>query len=179
MELYFKLLQINEVLNYYNADVIHINCRRCENFGNNWSCPPHDFDEKQYLSTYEFHYMVVLKINKSHSITQDYHYYRKIIGKRLLSIEKKFLSAEALYAGNCFQCEICTRVDHFPCVKKELLRYSYEAMGIELLTLIEEQLNLKKNEGLKIISGIMFNGQQQLISIKNELKGLKNELLSL
>lgn len=179
MEFNYKLLDCQTLLTYYNEDVIKINCSNCENHGKNWSCPPHTFDEKTYLSHYEFHYLIVLKIDDSQTIEKDYHTYRKIIGNKLLTIENKFLNAEILYAGHCYHCETCTRNENSKCKYPTLMRYSYESLGIALLKLVADEFYLKKNEGLKIVLGIMFNEKKQAATIEDELKELSHELLSL
>lgn len=134
---------------YRDKDFLNC-CKKCNNYGKNWSCPPVDFDAEEYLKKYkniELHLIKIVFTKEEIEESQGkdlYGYSLKILQdfkenytKTLMERERE-TGAEILYPGSCFHCKNCQRLDNKPCVKPEKFRYSMDTFGINITKLAEE-----------------------------------------
>ncbi|MBN2794516.1 MAG: hypothetical protein JXR88_03855 [Clostridia bacterium] len=127
---------INELLKHY--DPIHVEeaCKSCGNYNKVWSCPPLQLDVKDWIESFS---KIIIRIHKIQFLQPNLHKdemlkvfesERQAFGQFLMSEELS--GDQCLIAGHCFQCEFCTKEKNLPCVKKDKMRYSLEALGFEV-----------------------------------------------
>lgn len=136
-----------EVLrNHVAPDVITKLCRDgCINFNKKWSCPPHaekfDILSKpfsraiitcMYIYTDEFCYVQnkYLRIKAANMVL-------KKLSNHLAREAEQTLGAYALLNGSCTLCRPCECKKGLPCKRPEQLRYSMEATGINVASLLQ------------------------------------------
>lgn len=125
-------------------------CRSCSLYGQQWSCPPLDFDTKDRLSQYPDTtvYAAVIDV-PSHTPMQQsdiilspvrHHLEELVLGKERL---EGGWSASTI--GHCMHCpdSICTRPGGKPCRHPELVRPSLEALGFDVSSILAETLGLR------------------------------------
>jgi len=117
----------------------------CPNFGRKWSCPPFspayiDFATKR---RYLYIWLIQIKMNQFTYIKNDY-LKIKAANSILKSRADKYLREIALKygvyisTGSCRFCKPCKRKIEQSCANPEKKTYSYEAMGIDVGTLVEK-----------------------------------------
>lgn len=131
-ELIEKEVTIKELLKYYNKDKVEGYCKNCQNYKKIWSCPPHDFDPYDFLCQYKSAQVYCKKVIFNKDLSQDevldiFQKERRKFSDHLMSLEDNSL---ALIAGNCYQCEICSRQKNEACILRDKRRYSLEALGL-------------------------------------------------
>lgn len=139
LEIEYKLVTIDILLDYYNLEKIEGYCKNCVSYNKMWSCPPHDFDPYKYIKKYNYAYIISGKIilnkdefndNYKEQINEVFQNARIEFSDKLIDLEKDFDFSEALIAGKCYQCEMCTKEINKPCILKNKLRYSLESLGL-------------------------------------------------
>lgn len=127
-------------------------CRECPNYGNNWMCPPFDFDPADIWRSYDKVRLVVLQIKpegeeEGESAEERA---RRIIGAEkkkllleLLDEEKKIKGSLSFFAGSCQLCEKCARGDGLPCRRPDMARHSIESIGADVSAALKKYLGLE------------------------------------
>lgn len=143
---------------YQNLAVFHAFCHRCPNYGQQWVCPPFDFDVNEILDRYSrvrlFGYKLILpdeltvrplskemrKEIGSGCLTSV----RSIIDPEIMDLEESMPGSRAFYAGSCHLCDPlkCTRISDpvMPCRFPDKARNSLENFGFDLGRTAEELL---------------------------------------
>lgn len=145
-----KKVSMNELLKYHNPELIKTYCKSCPDYEKFWSCPEFNFNTKTYLNNYNYAYIIAGKLfthniekilneytnldynNTSEIISYLYKLVRKSFDKNMLKIEKAFPNTCALFAGRCYICDECERISNNACTYPESMRYSLEALGMEV-----------------------------------------------
>lgn len=112
-----------------------IKCTTCAQYNKNPSCPPKAPDyflAKEWLSSYNK--AILLKCFIDNNFFEDQ---KREMLRMLLEKEKQFFSqnkfyAYALFPGNCNLCENCSYQHTNACLKPTFVRYSLDAVGIEI-----------------------------------------------
>jgi len=112
-----------------------IKCTTCPQYNQNPSCPPKApefFLAREWILSYKKALLIKCFIDSNYFESQK----REML-KMLLDKEKDFFSqnkfyAYALFPGNCNLCEECTYKKTKVCSKPSLVRYSLDAVGIEI-----------------------------------------------
>ena len=113
-------------------------CRECPNYGKKWACPPYGFDSMEIWEKYS---SIILDAKKAllsdDERDGDYRVIRapvkKELSSELLALEASVPGSLALFAGGCDVCAECARGSGEPCVRPELMRYSVESIGGDVL----------------------------------------------
>ncbi|MFD3156036.1 DUF2284 domain-containing protein [Haloimpatiens sp. FM7330] len=156
----FKITKtsIDNLMKYFKLETIRKYCTSCPNFNKNWSCPNYTFDEKDYITNYNFAYVISSKLyfkdiqdtindlkTKNKSDKQiSYEIYlqlRKNVDKKMFDIEQLFPNTTILLGGSCNKCAKCTRLENKPCLHPENIRYSLESLGFEVSSITKNLLN--------------------------------------
>lgn len=155
-----KEISISELLKFFNISTIRSYCKSCPSYNKTWSCPDYDFSEEEYIKKYKFAYIIGAKlyynkiepkINELKSqgkkdmdiSTELYYTLRKIVDKKIFSVENSFKNSKCLLAGKCNLCPTCAKEHNFPCTHPEKLRYSLESLGFEVSSITENILKDK------------------------------------
>lgn len=158
----YKIVEttIDELLKFFKKSTIRGYCKSCPNYQKVWSCPPYDFSEEEYINEYKFAYIIGAKLNYSniqdqinklilnkfdniHISTNIYYSLRKIVDKKMFSVENLFTDSKILLGGKCTLCTECSRQKNNPCLHKDKLRYSLESLGFEVSSITENILKDK------------------------------------
>jgi len=131
-ELIENTVSIDTLLKYYDQDKVENYCKNCENYNRIWSCPPHNFNTYEYLNAYDSADLYALKINipsgtPKEEVLEIFQKERRLFGDKLMAMEDRSI---ALIAGNCYQCELCSRQEGNTCILEDKRRYSLEALGL-------------------------------------------------
>ncbi|HPG92063.1 MAG TPA: DUF2284 domain-containing protein [Clostridia bacterium] len=130
-------------------------CKDCPNYGTLYSCPPYDFDKKEFLQKFSKLKIIALQIlfdkkltNKFYSESEISTVYRNIITPERnsfdsdLLLEEKSINGLALYAGSCNFCQICKRKINQTCEYPDKMRYSIESLGGDVVGLSRDYLGV-------------------------------------
>lgn len=124
-------------------------CRRCPNYGQQWVCPPFDFEVNQFLVPFSTVDIIGYQIMVDPEIAdREYHdteeryqvvrdimdWARAIIDPLMLELEKSRPGSLACYPGSCKLCARghCTRLVGEPCIHPDKARHSLENFGFDL-----------------------------------------------
>lgn len=157
---------LDELKAYYNPVVINKFCSECNKFNKIWSCPPLPFKDIDYISKFQYCYIISGKVyidtipsnllsqmvskalNKYSDISKGkdafsdifnglYYTFRDFNDSKILELEKKYPSATSLVSGRCLICDTCTRMHNIPCIHPDKLRYSLEGLGFDVAGILE------------------------------------------
>lgn len=119
-------------------------CTACPKYGKCWSCPPlksfwRDFPQKHlYLVGAQLLYPKELLV-KSFDKDEMAGFFaahltplKNKITLALIELESLFLHGVTFSSGGCELCQKCTRLDEKPCCKIEKMRYSIDALGVDM-----------------------------------------------
>lgn len=164
----FKIneVSIKELKGYFNPNLVNTYCSKCNKYNKIWSCPPLNFNDDKYISTFKYSYIISGKIyidkvpselksemighalNKYSGISNSkdnfsnvfnalYYSFRELNDSKILNLEEKFPGSTALVSGRCLICNNCTRESNLPCIHPDKLRYSLESLGFDVAEIIE------------------------------------------
>lgn len=152
----YKKISTEKLLEFFEKDFVESLCMRCPNYSKIWSCPSFNLDIVKYFSKYRYAYIIGAKVyykdvadyynsddDLNKIINDVYNNARSIFDKQLLNIELDNDDSKALYAGRCMICEKCSREDNKPCLHYDKMRYSLEALGINVSSITENVLEDK------------------------------------
>lgn len=119
----------------------------CTNFQRKWSCPPYAPLFTDFAADWEKLFVVAMYTDMSQFsyIKNDYLKIRAA-NSILKSRADKFLRCMAakygrwISTGSCRLCKPCKCKTGHPCAHPEIMAYSFEAMGVDVGKLCEEQL---------------------------------------
>lgn len=143
--LFENTVSIDTLMRYHDASKVENYCKNCQNFKNIWSCPPHHFNTKVYLEQFNTAHLFALKIEIPAGTTKDE--VLRIFQEKRRQFSDEIMAKEgdgkALIAGNCYQCQRCTRLDNKPCILEDKRRYSLEALGLIVSEVTKNLLDLE------------------------------------
>ncbi|WP_407414558.1 DUF2284 domain-containing protein [Methanobrevibacter sp.] len=124
-------------------------CKDCEDYGNNWSCPPFDFDVMDVWNSYDKFKLIAFKIDFDDDELSNEYSDKELdfILKRLERMKIKLMNdiyaledenSYALFLGKCNLCMKCTREFGMPCKMPFKMRYSIESLGGNVDQCIED-----------------------------------------
>ncbi len=166
----FKELTIEELIKFHNPKLIKGYCKQCKKYGTVWSCPEFNFNELELLKSYNYVYLIHSKIyirdlckstideyyNNLLNIIPEVKDYKDDMGKNfntlyfsgrlyldnmLLRIEESYKHSLAIVSGRCLYCDPCEKTKGKKCINPEKLRYSLEALSIDVSSLLKYSLN--------------------------------------
>lgn len=126
---------------YVDVEGFLEDCKVCPNYGKIWSCPPYEFDPREYWAQYRTLRLFAVKIifNESYAVktfSQEKGITQNILqevkanlAQKLFEEEGKSPGSVSLSAGSCTECAGCLRLEGKPCCFPEKMRYSIESMG--------------------------------------------------
>lgn len=141
VELITKEMTLETLLTFYDHKKIEGFCKKCNNYNNIWSCPPHNFNTLNHLKQYSRATIILRKINfdldkvNKDDVMAIFQKERRLFSDELLGREEE--GTEVLIAGNCYQCETCNRIHNKACILQDRMRYSLEALGLSVGDLCE------------------------------------------
>lgn len=143
-------IDINSFLEKY-ADTERFlkSCSQCPNFNKRWSCPEYDFDAEAYWRSF-----AALEIYAEQLFTEgksagqaygEYALKKRELDEKLLKMEDG--GSVSLAAGSCARCTPCLREKGEPCVHPDLMRYSIESLGGNVVKIASELLGTEMKWG--------------------------------
>ena len=171
-----------DIYNYMNFDYFTGLCREgCSHYNKSHTCPPNSPKYNDYTKDYENTLLIAMytNIDDKNNISTTHAYLRKVLYDILLPLEKKF---NGLYTdgGRCMYCNKCTYIDNLACRFPEKMRFSMEAMGIDLDIVCREFLNHKivwdesdTKAYCTVLGSINFNGDFKEQNFEKAILNLK------
>lgn len=131
-------------------------CKECHNYGHRWSCPPFDFDAESVLRRYTTVHVIGVKVlydeqtraamdtkEKADAYTAvSVEAVRQRLHPALIGLERIYPDSMAFISGNCKVCQVCARDAGKPCIHPDLMRYSLESFGFDLMALTQDVLGI-------------------------------------
>jgi len=141
-----KEIPLSELMLYYKPEEIHGYCRQCPNHNQYWSCPPHNNSIQDYLSQFNWAYIMGTRVFlNSLPVSMDpikhYHERKKNINLWLINEESRFTDSTVLISGHCEICPTCSRQVGECCSEPSKQRYSLESLGFKISDLITTYFN--------------------------------------
>lgn len=162
-----RICRNTDIHKYMNFDYFTGLCKDgCPHYNLSYTCPPNSPTYTTYTKDYENVLVIAMytDINEENSINDVHPYLRRLLSDILIPLEKEF-DGLLTDGGRCRYCEECTYVDNLPCRFPDKIRFSMEAMGIDLDKVCREILDHKivwNNEESKsyctVLGSINFNG---------------------
>lgn len=137
----------------------------CPHYNLSYTCPPNSPKFTEYTKDYKSSLVIAMYMNvpKGKTINEVHPYLRRILSGLLVPLEK-VLNGLLTDGGRCIYCEKCTYIDNLPCRFPEKLRFSMEAMGLDLDKVCKNVLNHSiiwneddKNSYCTVMGSINFN----------------------
>ncbi|GAA0713835.1 hypothetical protein GCM10008904_28590 [Paraclostridium ghonii] len=158
----------NTLLNkYMDFDYFTGLCKDgCPYYDLSYTCPPNSPKFTEYTKNYEYSLVIVMYMNiDSHNSIETVHpYLRRVLSDLLIPLEKKF-NGLLSDGGRCRYCNKCAYVENLPCRYPDKIRFSMEAMGIDLDKVCKDILNHSilwnennENSYCTVLGSINFNG---------------------
>ncbi|WP_250675090.1 DUF2284 domain-containing protein [Paraclostridium ghonii] len=158
----------NTLLNkYMDFDYFTGLCKDgCPHYDLSYTCPPNSPKFTEYTKNYEYSLVIVMYMNiDSHNSIETVHpYLRRVLSDLLIPLEKKF-NGLLSDGGRCRYCNKCAYVENLPCRYPDKIRFSMEAMGIDLDKVCKDILNHSilwnennENSYCTVLGSINFNG---------------------
>lgn len=137
-----EIVTVDHLYKFYEPERVEGYCQSCENYGKIWSCPPHDFTAKDFLSPYRFALVIGEEVSSEEglSIIDAFQEARRQLGDELMALSES-PSFEVLIAGNCYLCDSCQRLSGKPCLYPSKCKYSLESIGFLVGDIAKEILN--------------------------------------
>ena len=139
MERFEKTIPVKEYIErYIDTDMTFAACRKCENFGSKWSCPPFDFDPVlDFWERYGELTLVCYRMDlgdERDTITDEeltglFFENKKLMDRDLAEMAEARPGSTILAAGSCDVCSRCARKDGLPCRMRGKMHYSIESLG--------------------------------------------------
>jgi len=145
---------------YFKRDKVQSECKACPNYAKYWSCSPYAFDEATFLKQFKYMHIIgrqfevpqedIINIREPDAIAayckEKFDAIKVMTWKTLLEIEDEVKGSLGLIPGNCPICEIqamaCARKTGEPCRNPELMRYSLESLGFDVVDLVKNELEM-------------------------------------
>lgn len=138
---------------YVDLDGFKEKCDACEKNGKFWSCPPFDFDVKEFWEKYNTVFVLAMQVKPDKKyrgqkfddakvqeiLDETLNKANELLAGELYVWEDKMPGSVALSSGSCLYCtKPCAREAGEPCRTPDKMRYSMEAMGANVGKTITE-----------------------------------------
>lgn len=139
---------------YVDVDKFLEICKECNQYGNNWSCPPFDFNPDDIWNSFNKLKIIAFKfdfsseeLNRIYS-TNELNFILKKLERMKVKLMNEIYVLEddnslGLFIGNCNLCMKCTRTIGMQCKMPFKLRYSIESLGGDVDKTIEDIFGYK------------------------------------
>ena len=153
-----------DLIKFMNRDYFLKLCKNgCSNYNKNWSCPPNSPKFDEFSADYTNSLLV--EVTSEVRDKEDYMENRSTLEALLSKMQIDFECLKTS-CGTCNICKRCALLDNKNCYHPEEMRYSMEAMGMDLAKLSEEIFDHKltwnsenkKSNICTSIGSILFNG---------------------
>ena len=143
---YEQDMPIDELLEkYFDYGSTHEKCKACPGYAETWSCPPFDFDPKEFFRQFSTYRIIVDKIDNSQAESVDQA--QEWLFKEKERYDREMRELEAVYPGSygmaaqeCQACKKCARLSGHPCIHPDVMRYGLEALGAFPVKLVHDKL---------------------------------------
>lgn len=162
-----KICKNTDIHKYMNFDYFTGLCRDgCPHYNLSYTCPPNSPTYTEYTKEHENVLVIAMysDVDEKNSISNIHPYLRRVLSDILIPLEKEF-DGLLTDGGRCRYCETCTYVDGLPCRFPDKIRFSMEAMGIDLDKVCSEVLEHKivwnstdSKSYCTVLGSINFNG---------------------
>ena len=132
-----------DLIKYMKRDyLLNLCAEGCPNYNTNWSCPPNSprFDEYSADYTNSLLVQVTSEVEEGEEFMEAYIQNRNTLEDLLSKMQIDFECIKTA-CGSCNLCERCAFLDNKHCYHPEKMRYSMEAMGMDLQKMSEEVFN--------------------------------------
>lgn len=156
----------NDILkNYMDFDYFTGLCKDgCPHYNLSYTCPPNSPKFTYYTKDYDYSLVIAMymEIDKDQTINDIHPYLRKVLSDLLIPLEKE-VNGLLTDGGRCRYCESCTYIDNLPCRYPDKIRFSMEAMGIDLDKVCKDILNHSivwdnnENSYCTVLGSVNFN----------------------
>ena len=157
----------NDILKKYMKFEYFTNlCKEgCPNYNSNYTCPPNSPKFTDYIKGYKSSLVIAMymSIPKHGTIADTHQYLRSVLSDLLIPLEKK-VNGLLTDGGRCLLCKSCAYEDDLPCRFPQKMRFSMEAMGIDLAGVSQDILKhsiIWNNEGensyCTVMGSVNFN----------------------
>lgn len=148
-----QVIPVEKVLaEYVDAPKFLKACSECPNYGKIASCPPYDFDVIDYWRQFKsFHIAAVqgfvpdelreraFSADELNAKTREiFKSMRDSLDGKLEQAERETPDSRMLSAGKCVRCADCACARGLPCRFPELIRYSVESLGGDVVKLLRD-----------------------------------------
>ena len=135
------------ITEYSDKNLFTTLCRTgCINYNKKWSCPPHSPDYQEVSTGWNYLFILYARMELSQFsyVKNDYLKVRaanSILKSRVEKFLRKMAEKHGNYisTGSCRLCKPCMCKKGLPCARPELMKYSFEALGIDVGKLVHEQ----------------------------------------
>lgn len=141
-------IKVTSPATLYKYKLKQVMCGNCPAYNKRWACPPFASENDTIITSKKNANLVSVKIKP----TKKNNIPKKIIDEARIFLDELFYKLETLssnstllLAGSCI-CDFadnCPKLKKFPCVRKNKMRYSLEALGYDVTKISEELLNTK------------------------------------
>lgn len=153
----FNSVHLSEFINkYQHQEKFMAFCKDCHNYNTLWSCPPLQIDANQFLQSFNYIYIIGVKViyhpetiklantpEKVKEITMlTLREVKKKLANELLALEAQIPGSISLASGGCHICRRCSRLDSLPCNHPEKMRYSLDSFGFDLTAITSDLLQI-------------------------------------
>jgi len=118
-------------------------CEACQRYGENWACPPFDFDPLDVWARYRWLHLTAFimeftpaqpRSGLDHDrlvadVMEMFHQEKRRAHHRLMKLRAAVPDSVGLGAGGCDVCPVCTRKQGLPCRLPGQLVHSIESLG--------------------------------------------------
>lgn len=128
---------------YLHEEEIFSYCEACENYSNNYSCPPHvdslikKYEHYQYVTIY----LYKCSYSDDSNIADEYILMRKNLDAAISAYELHS-NTRSLIPGRCLLCEPCKLKTSEKCAYPLLMRHSLETLGFNLSDILENEFDM-------------------------------------
>ncbi|MBR5315935.1 MAG: hypothetical protein IKU44_04005 [Firmicutes bacterium] len=145
LERFETYISIDELMeNYFDFDITHERCSKCELYQGTWACPAFDFDPADFVKGFSRFHFIVDRVPTADAATVDDAQNRLFAEKtpfdtEMREREKELPGSYGLAAQECVACKTCARQVGKPCIHPDIMRYGPESIGLLAVKMIEEK----------------------------------------
>lgn len=147
---------VEEIKKYFEPEVFIEYCKKCQEYGKIWGCPPYDFDTSKLIDSYRYVNIIGSKLyinslgDNFKNLIEDndleyvsneiYKAARRALDKKLRIFTKENEDVLVLFPGRCIVCNECTREEEKPCIHPDKMQLSLESLGFDVASICKDVL---------------------------------------
>jgi predicted metal-binding protein len=133
---------------YYRPEHLAPFCAQCENFGQNYACPPTGTDMLALLRSYDRVRLYAARLMMPPTLARAEacaFFERGMVAfnREVLSCEAQEQGSLAVFPGKCVSCARCARRDGLPCRDPGRMRFSLDAFLLEIAQMSAELFHIE------------------------------------